>query len=215
MDRKFPPAWVAVMPRGRFTGLFCRLPLPFSQGCITISSHHFYGDNTELNNTPNFDLSSPKIVTVQEFCSLRESFSQGARVVFTNGCFDILHAGHVDLLSRARSEGDLLVLGLNSDVSVRSIKGEKRPVNSQQHRAFVLAGLSCIDYVIFFDEDTPYNLISAVKPDVLVKGGDWSVCNIVGRDVVEEYGGQVLSLPLLPGYSTTGLIRRIREEGIE
>lgn len=163
-----------------------------------------------MNNTPNFDLSSPKIVSAQEFCSLRESFSQGTRVVFTNGCFDILHAGHVDLLNRARSEGDLLVLGLNSDVSVRSIKGEKRPVNSQQHRAFVLAGLSCIDYVIFFDEDTPYNLISAVKPDVLVKGGDWEADRLVGREVVERRGGRVLTIPLVPDVSTSGLIRKIR-----
>lgn len=163
----------------------------------------------------NIELNSPKILTVDEFAKIRSSFPAGRKLVFTNGCFDILHAGHVDLLSRARAQGDVLVLGLNSDKSVRSIKGEKRPVTKQQQRAFVLAGLSCIDYVIFFDEDTPYNLISQVRPDVLVKGGDWSVDNIVGRDIVEAGGGKVLSLPLLPGYSTTSVISYIRENEIE
>ncbi|WP_419784538.1 D-glycero-beta-D-manno-heptose 1-phosphate adenylyltransferase [Maridesulfovibrio sp.] len=163
----------------------------------------------------NIELNSPKILSAAEFEKLRADFPADRKIVFTNGCFDILHAGHVDLLSRAREQGDLLVLGLNSDKSVRSIKGEKRPVTGQQQRAFVLAGLACIDYVIFFDEDTPFNLISKVQPDVLVKGGDWSVDNIVGRDVVEERGGVVLSLPLLPGYSTTGVIRYIRANDIE
>ncbi|WP_320172648.1 D-glycero-beta-D-manno-heptose 1-phosphate adenylyltransferase [Maridesulfovibrio sp.] len=154
-------------------------------------------------------------MSAEEFEKVRADFPAGRKIVFTNGCFDILHAGHVDLLSRAREQGDCLVLGLNSDKSVRSIKGEKRPVTGQQQRAFVLAGLSCIDYVIFFDEDTPYNLIRRVRPDVLVKGGDWAVEKIVGRDVVEENGGKVLSLPLLPGYSTTGIIRHIRDKEIE
>ncbi len=163
----------------------------------------------------NVELRSPKILSADEFEKIRTEFSSEHKLVFTNGCFDILHAGHVDLLSRAREQGDILVLGLNSDKSVRSIKGEKRPVTSQQQRAFVLAGLACIDYVIFFDEDTPYNLINKVQPDVLVKGGDWSVDNIVGRDIVEGRGGKVLSLPLLPGYSTTSVIRHIRENEIE
>jgi rfaE bifunctional protein nucleotidyltransferase chain/domain len=167
-----------------------------------------------LSDKPNFELDSPKIVTDSEFGLLRGSFSPGTRVVFTNGCFDILHAGHVDLLTRAAKHGDILVLGLNSDTSVRSIKGSKRPVNSERHRAFVLAGLGVIDYVILFDEDTPYNLISSVRPDILIKGGDWSVDNIVGRDIVEGNGGKVLSLPLLPGYSTTDLLKRIHEEDI-
>lgn len=163
----------------------------------------------------NIELCSPKILSAAEFEKIRADFSADRKIVFTNGCFDILHAGHVDLLSRARKQGDLLVLGLNSDKSVRSIKGEKRPVTKQQQRAFVLAGLACIDYVIFFDEDTPYNLINAVQPDVLVKGGDWTVDNIVGRDIVEGRGGEVLSLALLPGYSTTSVIRYIRENEIE
>ncbi|WP_320006419.1 D-glycero-beta-D-manno-heptose 1-phosphate adenylyltransferase [Maridesulfovibrio sp.] len=163
----------------------------------------------------NIELNSQKILSVSEFEKVRADFPADKKIVFTNGCFDILHAGHVDLLTRAREQGDLLVLGLNSDKSVRSIKGEKRPVTGQQQRAFVLAGLACIDYVIFFDEDTPLNLISKVQPDVLIKGGDWSVDNIVGRDIVEGRGGKVLSLPLLPGYSTTGVIRYIRENNIE
>ncbi|ACS81411.1 D-glycero-beta-D-manno-heptose 1-phosphate adenylyltransferase [Maridesulfovibrio salexigens] len=163
----------------------------------------------------NIELNSPKILSADEFAKIRADFPAEKKIVFTNGCFDILHAGHVDLLSRAREQGDLLVLGLNSDKSVRSIKGEKRPVTGQQQRAFVLAGLACIDYVIFFDEDTPYNLINKVQPDVLIKGGDWTVDNIVGRDIVEGRGGEVLSLPLLPGYSTTGVIRHIRENEIE
>ncbi|NDV22458.1 D-glycero-beta-D-manno-heptose 1-phosphate adenylyltransferase [Desulfovibrio sp. JC022] len=163
----------------------------------------------------NIELSSPKILSADEFAKVRADFPADRKIVFTNGCFDILHAGHVDLLSRAREQGGVLVLGLNSDKSVRSIKGEKRPVTGQQQRAFVLAGLACIDYVIFFDEDTPYNLINKVQPDVLIKGGDWSVDNIVGRDIVEGSGGKVLSLPLLPGYSTTSVIRYIRENEIE
>ncbi|CCO22665.1 D-glycero-beta-D-manno-heptose 1-phosphate adenylyltransferase [Maridesulfovibrio hydrothermalis] len=163
----------------------------------------------------NIELHSPKILSADEFEKIRSGFPADRKIVFTNGCFDILHAGHVDLLSRAREQGDCLVLGLNSDKSVRSIKGEKRPVTAQRQRAFVLAGLTCIDYIVFFDEDTPLNLITQVQPDVLVKGGDWTVDNIVGRDVVEGRGGVVLSLPLLPGYSTTSVIRYIRENEIE
>ncbi|MBI9111703.1 MAG: D-glycero-beta-D-manno-heptose 1-phosphate adenylyltransferase [Maridesulfovibrio ferrireducens] len=163
----------------------------------------------------NIDLNSPKILSVDEFEKIRSNIGADQKIVFTNGCFDILHAGHVDLLARAKEQGDILVLGLNSDQSVHSIKGEKRPVISQQQRAFVLAGLASLDFVIFFDEDTPYELIKKVQPDVLVKGGDWTVDNIVGRDIVEGRGGVVLSLPLLPGYSTTSVIRFIRENEVE
>ncbi len=131
------------------------------------------------------------------------------RLVFTNGCFDILHPGHVDYLERARRMGEVLVVGLNSDNSVRRLKGALRPVNDQHSRARVLAALACVDYVMIFEEDTPLELIKAVRPDVLVKGGDWSVDRIVGRDVVEEAGGTVCSIPLLDGYSTTGTIDRI------
>ena len=130
-------------------------------------------------------------------------------VVFTNGCFDILHPGHVDYLQRARAMGDSLVVGLNSDASVRRLKGSRRPVNDEESRAVVLAALACVDYVIVFEEDTPYELIGAIVPDVLVKGGDWSVDRIVGRDIVERAGGRVFSIPLLAGYSTTGIVDRI------
>ncbi|MCC8194723.1 MAG: D-glycero-beta-D-manno-heptose 1-phosphate adenylyltransferase [Deltaproteobacteria bacterium] len=135
----------------------------------------------------------------------------GKTVVFTNGCFDIVHPGHVDLLERAKAEGDVLVLGLNSDASVRRLgKGGDRPFNPYQARAFVLAHLRSVDFVTGFDDDTPLALIKAVRPDVLVKGGDWPVDKIVGNDVVLGYGGRVLSLPLLEGFSTTGLAERIR-----
>lgn len=135
----------------------------------------------------------------------------GNKIVFTNGCFDILHPGHVDLLERARAEGDFLVLGLNSDASVRRLgKGPERPVNTFAARAFVLVHLASVDLVVEFDEDTPLELVRAVGPDVLVKGGDWVPEKIVGADLVKSAGGRVLSLPLLPGFSTTGLIGRIR-----
>jgi rfaE bifunctional protein nucleotidyltransferase chain/domain len=133
------------------------------------------------------------------------------RLVFTNGCFDILHPGHVDLLERARDLGDALVVGLNSDESVRRLgKGSERPLNPLADRAAVLAALACVDFVVPFAEATPLELITAVQPDVLVKGGDWPVERIVGADMVRARGGEVLSLPLLPGYSTTALVERIR-----
>lgn len=131
------------------------------------------------------------------------------KLVFTNGCFDIIHPGHVDYLERARSMGSCLVVGLNSDASVRRLKGALRPVNDQSARARVLAALACVDFVMIFEEDTPLELIKAVRPDILVKGGDWSVDRIVGRDVVEEAGGTVCSIPLLEGYSTTKTVNRI------
>lgn len=159
------------------------------------------------------DLTNPKILTLDEFIAVKSALPKQYRLVFTNGCYDILHPGHVDLLRRARALGDGLMLGLNSDASVRRIKGDvpgpARPLNSQDERAYVLAALECVDFVVIFDEDTPLELIRAVRPQVLVKGGDWPVERIVGRDVVEADGGTVLSLPLLPGYSTTGLIERI------
>jgi rfaE bifunctional protein nucleotidyltransferase chain/domain len=162
-------------------------------------------------------LSHPKILTLPEFLAKKAAFPPGFRLVFTNGCYDILHPGHVDLLARARAQGDGLILGLNSDASVGRIKGglagPKRPVNPQAERAFVLAGLESVDFIVLFDEDTPLELIRAVRPQVLVKGGDWDVARIVGRDIVEADGGLVLSLPLLPGYSTTGLIERLRGAG--
>jgi D-glycero-beta-D-manno-heptose 1-phosphate adenylyltransferase len=133
----------------------------------------------------------------------------GRTVVFTNGCFDLLHAGHVDLLTRARALGDLLVVGLNDDASVARLKGPTRPVTPQAERAYVLAGLRCVDYVTHFTEDTPLELITALGPDILVKGGDWPVARIVGAAQVQARGGRVYSLPLLPGLSTTAVIARI------
>ncbi|MDY0225761.1 rfaE bifunctional protein, domain II [Desulfomicrobium apsheronum] len=147
--------------------------------------------------------------TEQKIISPEQIARPGGKVVFTNGCFDIIHPGHVDYLERARSMGSCLVVGLNSDASVRRLKGALRPVNDQQSRARVLAALACVDFVIIFDEDTPLELIRKVSPDVLVKGGDWSVDRIVGREVVEAAGGTVCSIPLLAGYSTTGTVERI------
>ncbi|KAF1076033.1 D-glycero-beta-D-manno-heptose 1-phosphate adenylyltransferase [Halodesulfovibrio sp. MK-HDV] len=135
------------------------------------------------------------------------------RIVFTNGCYDILHPGHVDILARCKAEGDILVLGLNSDASVRSLgKGDDRPVNTFAVRAYVLAHLTSVDYVVEFDEPTPFELIDAVRPNVLIKGGDWGIDSIVGKDIVENDGGEVLSLPLLQGFSTTSLIEKIRSD---
>ena len=135
--------------------------------------------------------------------------SEGKRVVFTNGCFDVLHPGHVDLLARARAEGDVLVVGLNSDASVRrQNKGPERPINSEAVRAFMLAQLASVDYVVIFSEDTPLELIRALAPDVLVKGGDWTPDKIVGADLVQARGGRVLSLPLLGDFSTTAWLAK-------
>ena len=137
--------------------------------------------------------------------------AQGHRVVFTNGCFDLLHPGHVAYLEQARSLGEALIVGVNTDDSVRRLgKGAGRPVTPEADRARVLAALACVDRVVLFDEDTPLELITALQPDVLVKGGDYQLSEIVGREVVEARGGQVLALPFVPGYSTTELLRRIR-----
>lgn len=133
----------------------------------------------------------------------------GRRLVFTNGCFDLLHRGHVDYLCRARAEGDALIVGLNSDASVRANKGPSRPIVPQEHRAFVLAALECVDAVIIFDEPEPAALIAEIEPDVLVKGADWAHY-VSGRETVERRGGRVVLAPLVEGFSTTDLIRRIR-----
>ncbi len=135
----------------------------------------------------------------------------GKRIVFTNGCFDILHAGHVRYLAAARAEGDILVVGLNSDESVRLIKGEKRPVVPQMQRAEVLSGLASVDYIILFDEPDPLNIIKKIVPDILVKGGDWAEDNIVGADFVKEAGGRVVRISVVPGISTSSIINRILE----
>ncbi len=142
----------------------------------------------------------------------RERLRRDARsVVFTNGCFDLLHPGHVRYLKQARALGDALVVALNSDASVRALKGSNRPILNQQERAEVIAALESVNYVVIFDEETPRSLIAALIPDVLVKGGDWEIDQIVGRDEVEAAGGKVLSLPFVEGLSTTDIIERILE----
>lgn len=136
---------------------------------------------------------------------------KGRQVVFTNGCFDLLHAGHVKYLQAARRLGDLLILGLNSDASVRRLKGPKRPLINEEERGHILAALDCIDYVCLFDEDTPLELITALKPQVLVKGSDYTADNVVGKDLVESYGGRVELIPFVDGKSTTNIIEKVLE----
>ncbi len=145
---------------------------------------------------------------LQEIGPLRRS---GKRIVFTNGCFDILHAGHVRYLTKAKSLGDVLVVGLNSDDSVRAIKGNTRPIVPEKERAEVLGGLEAVDYIVIFREPTPVRLIHAIKPDVLVKGADWDEDRIVGADIVKRSGGRVARIRLLKGRSTTSIIERILE----
>lgn len=137
----------------------------------------------------------------------------GAHIVFTNGCFDLLHVGHTRYLQAARGLGDVLVVGVNTDRSVRGLqKGSARPIVPESQRAEVIAALECVDYVVLFDEPDPYGLIRAVQPDVLVKGGDWKPEQIVGREIVEDRGGRVLAIPLVPGVSTTALVEKIRSQ---
>jgi D-beta-D-heptose 7-phosphate kinase/D-beta-D-heptose 1-phosphate adenosyltransferase len=145
--------------------------------------------------------------------SLESQRAKGRKVVFTNGCFDLLHAGHVLYLEEARALGDILVLGLNSDSSVQRLKGPSRPINKQDERAMVLAALESISYVCIFEEDTPYELIKALQPDILVKGGDWPVSSIVGSDIVLARGGQVKSLGFSEGLSSTNIIQSILRDG--
>ena len=134
--------------------------------------------------------------------------SKGKRIVFTNGCFDILHVGHVDYLSKAKHLGDVLVVGLNSDSSVKKIKGKSRPINKESDRAKVLSSLYFVDYITSFNETTPKNLIKKVRPDILVKGGDWKVKDIAGSSFVRSYGGKIKRIPFVKGYSTTSIIER-------
>ena len=155
-----------------------------------------------------------KIVSQEELVQVtaREKRA-GRRVVFTNGCFDLLHPGHVRCLAEARALGDVLVVAINSDRSVRGNKGSERPLVTEQDRAEVLAALASVDYVTIFDEPTPRELIARVLPSVLVKGADWALDQVAGREEVEAAGGRVVSIPLAPGYSTTNLVQRIRNAG--
>ena len=158
----------------------------------------------------SFSSHRSKIKTVRRLkTSLARHRRQGRRIVFTNGCFDLLHIGHLRYLERARRCGDLLVIGINSDRSVKRIKGPLRPLLPQNERAEVLAALSCVDYVTIFDEPDPLAIITALQPDVLIKGSDWGRNKIIGRDVVERRGGRVRRVPLVKGVSTTRLIEKI------
>ena len=139
-----------------------------------------------------------------------EQRAAGRRVVFTNGVFDILHPGHLRYLRQARALGDILIVGLNGDASVKRNKGPERPINAEDERAEILSALQCVDAVTIFDEDTPAEIIKAVQPDVLVKGADWAEDAIVGRDTVEARGGRVVRVAVEPGFSTTGILERIR-----
>lgn len=150
-----------------------------------------------------------KIKSLKEFLIIKNSTLKNKRIVFTNGCFDILHRGHIEYLQQAKTLGDILVVGLNSDSSVKMLKGENRPINNEMDRAICLAALEAVDYVIIFNEETPYNLIKNIRPQVLIKGGDWREEEIVGYDIVTSYGGRVISSNFLSNYSTSKIIQRI------
>lgn len=154
-----------------------------------------------------------KLQTVEQLkATLKIVNFRGQKIVFTNGVFDILHTGHVDYLSKARDLGHFLVLGLNTDASVKRLnKGPERPINNENARATVLGALECVDAIVLFDEDTPYDLIKAIQPDVLVKGSDYTIENIVGYDIVKAKGGEVITIDLSQGFSTTNIIRKISE----
>lgn len=152
-----------------------------------------------------------RVLTRAEAVAWREELGrQGKRVVFTNGVFDILHPGHVRYLATARSHGDALIVAVNSDRSVRAIKGPTRPVNTEADRAEVITALACVDAAVVFDEDTPLDIISAIRPDVLVKGADWAHDAIVGRDIVEARGGVVIRVKVEEGHSTTNVIKKVK-----
>ena len=160
---------------------------------------------------PQFRAAQRKIKSLSVLVRIvRQAKSKGRRVVLTNGCFDLVHAGHVALLERAKRLGDLLVVAINSDRSVRTVKGPQRPIMDQQDRALLVGALESVDYVTIFNEATPEGLVRCLHPHVLVKGADWGPGNIVGSDIVRQDGGRVVRIPLVQGYSTTQLIKRIR-----
>ncbi|QDT36166.1 D-glycero-beta-D-manno-heptose 1-phosphate adenylyltransferase [Stratiformator vulcanicus] len=178
-------------------------------GCVPVGREEIIEDVRRANSRTGGGYVAESL---DELCSLIEQDrSHGKRVVFTNGCFDLMHAGHVSYLEEAAAKGDRLVVGLNSDASVRSLgKGADRPLVEQQQRARMLAALKSVDYVVLFDESTPHSLIEAIRPDVLVKGGTYRPDEIVGREIVDAYGGEVCPLGLVPGLSTTALVEKIR-----
>lgn len=150
------------------------------------------------------------IISIEALKEIRKELKQKNKlVVFTNGCFDVLHAGHVDYLAKAKECGDILIVGLNSDSSVRLVKGEKRPIVNELERAFILKNLKSVDYVVLFSDPTPIGLIEELLPDVLVKGADWAIENIVGRDIVEKNGGSVRAIKFITQQSTTNIIEKV------
>lgn len=148
-----------------------------------------------------------RILQQNEIAQIRTLLTE-RKIVFTNGCFDLLHVGHIRYLEEAKSLGDILFVGVNADSSVKRLKGPERPIQNQSDRAEILSALRCVDYVSIFEEDTPYELIKIVKPQILVKGGDWKMESIVGHDLVTSWGGQVFSLQFIEGRSTTSLIKK-------
>ncbi|MDX1627884.1 MAG: D-glycero-beta-D-manno-heptose 1-phosphate adenylyltransferase [Fulvivirga sp.] len=158
-------------------------------------------------------MTSKKIYNLSDLQRVKENWkSRGEKVVFTNGCFDILHLGHVDYLEKAAALGDKLIIGLNTDLSVAKIKGPERPINDETSRARILAALEFVDAVVFFEEDTPLKLIEALKPDILVKGSDYLTENIVGAKIVVENGGEVKTIDLVEGHSTSSIIEKIKKQ---
>lgn len=155
-----------------------------------------------------------KLKTLDELIKIVEGLKKKSKkIVFTNGCFDILHLGHIRYLKEAKKLGDILIIGLNSDKSVRSLKGENRPLVKEKDRAEILSALEVVDYIVIFNELTPKNLIDRIIPQVLVKGGDWEKDEVVGRDTVEAHRGEVVIIPEVKGYSTSALINKIRFQG--
>jgi len=149
---------------------------------------------------------------IDELVEIRKSLKrQNKKVVFTNGVFDILHAGHVDYLTKTKEKGDILIVAVNSDASVRRIKGPTRPIVPQHERAFIISSLKTVDYVVIFEEDTPHETIKKIIPDVLIKGADWAVDNIVGKDIVEANGGKVETIEFVNNQSTTNIIKTVLE----
>ncbi|MBD1401022.1 bifunctional D-glycero-beta-D-manno-heptose-7-phosphate kinase/D-glycero-beta-D-manno-heptose 1-phosphate adenylyltransferase HldE [Pelovirga terrestris] len=177
-------------------------------GTSTVSSEELIDVAGRLTGDSDAKIKHPDILSVL----LKRERQLGRKIVFTNGCFDLLHVGHVKYLQKARNLGDLLILGLNSDASIRRLKGSKRPLISEEERAHLLAALKCIDYVVVFNDDTPLELIHVLRPDILVKGGDYSPDDVVGKELVESYGGRVDIIPFVDGKSTTNIIERILEQ---
>ncbi len=152
-----------------------------------------------------------KVKSIKEISKIVEEYRNlNKKICFTNGCFDILHSGHIKYLYAASKMADILIIGLNSDISVKKLKGNNRPINNEKDRALLLSVICFIDYIVIFNEDTPYNIIKHIKPDLLVKGGNWREKEIVGADIVRSYGGEVKSLSFHGDYSTSGIIRKMR-----